>query len=57
MAKTTIKLQEKYKKGVNINKPEVVKLITENIDKITMELRERTAYSDNTEELVISIRY
>jgi hypothetical protein len=57
MAKVTIKLQEKYKKGVNINKQEVLRMVTENLDKITMEVRERTAYSDNTEELIISIRY
>lgn len=57
MAKVTINAQEKYKKGVNINKQEVLRLLTENLDKITLEIRERTAYSDNTEELIISIRY
>ncbi len=57
MAKVTINLREKYKKGTVVNKQEVLRLISENIDKITIEMRERTAYSDNTEELTISIRY
>ena len=55
--KVTINLREKYKKGSVINKQEILRMVTENIDKIIIELRERTAYSDNTEEVVISIRY
>lgn len=55
--KVTINYQEKYKKGNVINKNEVLRLITENIDKITIEMRSRTAFSDETEEMVISIRY
>lgn len=55
--KTTINYQEKYKKGNRISKEEVLRLMTENIEKIRVELRERTAYSDNTEEIVISVRY
>lgn len=55
--KVTINYQEKYKKGNVINKKEMLRLITENIDKITIEMRERTAYSDKTEEIVISVRY
>ena len=49
--------QKKYKKGNVINKKEMLKLITENIDKITIEMRERTKYSDDTEEIIISVRY
>lgn len=55
--KATIVYQEKYYKGNVINKQEMLRLISENIDKITMEMRERTAYSDKTEEIVISVRY
>jgi hypothetical protein len=57
MEKTKVTYQEKYKKGNVINKKEMLRLITENIDKITIEIRERTAYSDKTEEIVISVRY
>lgn len=57
MEKTKVTYQEKYKKGNVINKKEMLRLITENIDKITIEMRERTAYSDKTEEIVISVRY
>jgi hypothetical protein len=57
MAKPKLVYQEKYKKGNVINKTEMLRLITENIDKITIEMRERTAYSDKTEEIVISVRY
>lgn len=57
MKKTKVNHQEKYKKGNVINKNEMLRLITENIDKITIEMRERTAYSDNTEEIIISVRY
>jgi hypothetical protein len=55
--KTTIVYQEKYYKGNVINKQEGLKLISDNIDKITMEMRERTKYSDKTEEMIISIRF
>jgi hypothetical protein len=55
--KTIVTYQEKYKKGNMINKKEMLRLITENIDKITIEMRERTTYSDKTEEIVISVRY
>jgi hypothetical protein len=55
--KTTIKYQEKYYKGTVIDKEEILRLISDNIDKITIEIRERTAYSDKTEEIVISVRY
>ncbi len=57
MAKVTIIYQEKYKKGNVINKQEMLRVIKQNIDKITIEMRERTKYSDETEEMVISVRY
>ncbi len=57
MGKAKLTYQEKYKKGNVVNKKEILRLITENIDKITIEMRERTAYSDKTEEMVISVRY
>ena len=57
MEKAKLTHQEKYKKGNVVNKKEILRMITENIDKITIELRERTAYSDKTEEMIISIRY
>jgi len=55
--KTTIVYQEKYKKGVFLNKEEVKRMIDENIDKMSMEMRERKKYSDGTEGLVLEIRY
>lgn len=57
MTKAKLTYQEKYKKGNVVNKREILRMITENIDKITIELRERTAYDDKTEEMVISVRY
>jgi hypothetical protein len=47
-AKTMVMCQEKYRKGTIINKKEMKRLIDENFDKITMEMRERTKYSDGT---------
>lgn len=55
MAKQLIK--EKFKKGVVVNKTEMKRLIDENFDKITMEIRERVRYSDDTEGITIEIRY
>lgn len=55
--KASIVYQEKYIKGNVINKHEMLRLITENIDKITIEMRERTSYSDKTEGIVIEVRY
>lgn len=55
--KSKIVLQEKYGKGNVINKTEVLRLVKENIEKITIELRERTLYDDKTEGLLIEIRY
>lgn len=52
----SIMYREKYNKGCEINKNEIHRLISENIHKIKVELRERTKYSDNTEEIVVSIR-
>lgn len=49
--------QEKYKKGTMVDKNEVKRLIDENIDKITMEMKERSKYSDGTEGIVIEIRF
>lgn len=55
--KVSINYQEKYKKGVVVDKNEILRLISENINEITIEMRERTAYSDKTEEIIISVRY
>ena len=55
--KTVITYQEKYKKGVFVNKEEVKRMIDDNIDKMTMEMKERKKYSDGTEGLVLEIRY
>jgi hypothetical protein len=55
--KASIVYQEKYKKGSVINKQEMLRLITENIDKIIIEMRERTVYSDKTEGIVIEVRF
>lgn len=55
--KTKVVYQEKYNKGCTINKSEMKRLIDENINTITMEIRERKKYSDNTEGIVIEVRY
>lgn len=55
--KITIVYQEKYKKGVFLNKEEVKRMIDDNIDKMTMDMKERKKYSDGTEGLVLEIRY
>ena len=55
--KTVVTYQEKYKKGVFVNKEEVKRMIDDNIEKMTMEMKERKKYSDGTEGLVLEIRY
>lgn len=55
--KAKVVYQEKYNKGCTINKSEMKRLIDENLNKITMEIRERKKYSDNTEGIVIEVRY
>lgn len=58
MAKNNkIVYQEKYKKGSVVNKHEVKRILDENLDKIVVEIRERTKYSDDTEGLVVEIRF
>ena len=54
--KVSITYQEKYKKGSIIDKQEMLKFITENIDNIIIEIREVTKYSDRTESIVICIK-
>jgi len=55
--KTKVVYKENYNKGTIINKTEMKRLIDENFDKITMEIRQRTKYSDDTEGIVIEVRY
>jgi hypothetical protein len=55
--KTKVVYQESYNKGSIINKSEVKRLIEENFDKIVMEIKQRTKYSDDTEGIVVEIRY
>ena len=57
MGKGKIKYQEKYKKGNVIDKTKTLHLLTENIDKITFEIRERTVYHDDVEEMVLSVKF
>lgn len=58
MAKAKIVYQEKYKKGqVVMNNAETLRMLEENIKDIVATMRERTKYSDGTEEIVLSIRY
>lgn len=54
--KVSITYQEKYKKGSIIDKQEILNFITENIDNITIEIREITKYSDKKESMVIYIK-
>ena len=49
--------QEKYKKGNEVDVWEIKKMIDDNIDDIIIEMRERTKYSDNTEGIVIELKY
>ena len=53
--KVSITYQEKYKRGSVIDEQEMLKFITENIDNITIEIREVTKYSDKKESMVIYI--
>jgi len=55
--KSKIVYQEKYKKGSVVNKHEVKRILDENLDKILVEIRERTKYSDNTEGIVVELRF
>ena len=55
--KTKVVYQENYKKGSIINKSEMKRIIDENFDKITMEIKQRTKYSDDTDGIVIEVRY
>lgn len=53
--KPKIVYREKYYNGTVVNKSEIQRLINENIDKITMEIKERTKYQDGKETIVIKI--
>ena len=55
--KSKVEYQENYNKGTVVNKGEMKRLIDENFDKIVMEIRQRTRYSDDTEGIVIEVRY
>lgn len=55
--KTKVIYQENYNKGSIINKTEMKRFIDENFDKICMEIKQRTKYSDDTEGIVIEFRY
>jgi hypothetical protein len=55
MAKERMTIQEKYRKGVIIDKNKVSDLIKDNFDKIEIELRERSVYP-GSEEIMIVIR-
>jgi hypothetical protein len=57
MAKPRVILQEKYKKGVVVDKNEIKRMVDENIEKIVVEIRETLKYSDGTEGIVIEIRF
>lgn len=53
--KPKIVYREKYYNGTVVNKSEIQRLINENIDKITTEIKERTKYQDGKEIIVIKI--
>ena len=53
--KPKIVYREKYYNGTVVNKSEIWRLINENIDKITTEIKERTKYQDGKETIVIKI--
>ena len=50
-------IKKKYKKENVIDKRAVLNLITNEINKITIEMWEQIAYSNDTEEVAISMRY
>lgn len=54
--KNNIKYQENYIKGCYIDKKEIKRIIDENFDKIVIEIRQRTIYSDDKEGILIEIK-
>lgn len=57
MGKSKIIYREKYYKGNVVNSLEIKRMVDENIDDMTMEMRERTKYVDGTEGIVVELRY
>lgn len=55
--KPHISLRGVYKKPEILNKEEIIKMISEKPDNITMEIKGKNKYTDNTQELIISIKY
>jgi len=55
--KRKIFYQEKYKKGIVIDKNEIKKIFDDNFDDIIIEIREKIIYSDKTEGVVIELKF
>lgn len=55
--KAHISLRGIYKNPEILNKEEIIKMISEKPDNVTMEIKEKNKYSDDTQELIISIKY
>lgn len=48
---------EKYRKGTFVDKRQILKLMTDNIDKLSIEARQKTISTDKGESLVIEIHF
>lgn len=49
--------QEKYRKGTFINERKILKLLTDNINKVSIEIRQKTISTDKGESLLIEIHF
>jgi len=49
--------QEKYRKGTFVDKRQILKAMTENIDKLTIEAREKTISTGKGESIVIEVHF
>jgi hypothetical protein len=56
MSKPILEFNAKYKKGVFANTEDIYNLFKNYRDRITVELKEKGVYNDNTERLVIEIK-
>jgi hypothetical protein len=57
IAKEKFILNEKYRKGTFVDKRQILKLMTDNINRLSIEARERTISTDNGESIVIEVHF
>lgn len=56
MSKSHETYKEKYKKGTTVDTNSVLKILNENKDKLVIELRERSIYSDDSLSMLIHVK-